>query len=658
MDINIRAGHKAYCTKTSADLDVELSLTLPDVISVQSKVSILEEQLNKIEKLTFTILPTLDSADVAAELAKELDYQSKIKYGIAAANIYLTSVRPNTATVQSVFPNANNSGINATVKLPVLHLNKFNDTILGWSTFWDSFASAVDSKTDLKPAQKFIYLKGLLQGDSLVLVDRLPVDDASYSVAVDILKQTYDNRVVGLISQVQNLQALKLGAHSLIQVRKFRAEFESCIAGLEMLKFPIKGVPSAEAIVVALVLIKIPRLMRENMTRTAGDDILSLDNFRRALKIELDLLCTSTDEPNQERSVEYSTKNSSVGYKSGVKSGTSESTVGSFSVSAGNNNKSNNNSSPKGNNSNNKQAKSNVKNNKGKYDRSNTEKYCHFCDMVGHSSGTCTTYPDFKARIDRFQSMGNRCNICWFRKHGKQPCVKLYCSVCKGDHWSALCTKVGQTDVNINHISNSGHNAVALPTLTAASCDYNYTYRALVDQGSQRTLVLRSTVAALGIPFFKKESLSLSGFGSIGNNGVFDIVQFRMGRMSSPIQVTAIVVDALPKITMEGIQLVAEKLSSRSIPLADCKLQSSVISDIDILIGNDMYYEVVLTDQVPISCDGIWLLPTKFGYCITGRLHVLSGQVYSSNAVVVLHVATQETPWSNEVLPSSDVDKL
>ena len=233
-------------------------------------------------------------------------YETGIRLNIASAKSYLQTV------AQSASHSGGNSSGAQMVKLPQIVLSKFDDTIVGWSSFWDNFSSAVDSRKDLTPSQKFTYLRGQLQGDSLTLIERLPVDDANYPIAVSLLKETYDNKIIGIINQIDNLQSIKLNSYNLASVRKFRAEFESIVASLEILGCKIADNNSAETIVIALILNKLPHTMKDNIMRTAGKSIMSLAKFRDALKIELDLLCSNNSvksKTNSNKSVNNSNNN-------------------------------------------------------------------------------------------------------------------------------------------------------------------------------------------------------------------------------------------------------------------------------------------------------------------------------------------------------------
>ena len=108
-----------------------------------------------------------------------------------------------------------------------------------------------------------------------------------------------------------------------MQVRKFRADLESIIASLGLLGFTIEGNKTAETMIICLTLYRIPKLMRENMRRAAGDKILELENFRRVLRTELELLCSASNVSQCSSKIEPSKSNPIL----------EQSTTGVFSLS-------------------------------------------------------------------------------------------------------------------------------------------------------------------------------------------------------------------------------------------------------------------------------------------------------------------------------------
>ena len=73
-----------------------------------------------------------------------------------------------------------------TVKLPKLEIPCFTGDVLNFHEFWDSFEVCVHSNTRLADVEKFTYLKSKLKGDALQSVAGLSLNNANYTVAINI----------------------------------------------------------------------------------------------------------------------------------------------------------------------------------------------------------------------------------------------------------------------------------------------------------------------------------------------------------------------------------------------------------------------------------------------------------------------------------------
>ena len=80
------------------------------------------------------------------------------------------------------------------MKLPTLTFPTFNGEPLAWTHFWDGFLAAVDGNERLSPVEKFVYLKGKLEGDALAAVAGFPLTNVNYPVAVDILRKRFGDK--------------------------------------------------------------------------------------------------------------------------------------------------------------------------------------------------------------------------------------------------------------------------------------------------------------------------------------------------------------------------------------------------------------------------------------------------------------------------------
>uniref|UniRef100_A0A6P7H927 Uncharacterized protein LOC114348866 n=1 Tax=Diabrotica virgifera virgifera TaxID=50390 RepID=A0A6P7H927_DIAVI len=81
------------------------------------------------------------------------------------------------------------------VKLPEISICKYSGKIGDFESFFELFDTLIIQNQSLSDIQRFLYLKSYLQGDSLKLVDSLKVTNENFSIALDILKNRYQNKV-------------------------------------------------------------------------------------------------------------------------------------------------------------------------------------------------------------------------------------------------------------------------------------------------------------------------------------------------------------------------------------------------------------------------------------------------------------------------------
>ena len=91
------------------------------------------------------------------------------------------------------------------VKLPALELHPFNGNPEHWQTFFENFSCAIDGNKDLSPIQKFTYLRNLLQGPALTIITGLKLTNENYLIALDMLKERYNNSQSLISSHMQSL---------------------------------------------------------------------------------------------------------------------------------------------------------------------------------------------------------------------------------------------------------------------------------------------------------------------------------------------------------------------------------------------------------------------------------------------------------------------
>ncbi|MCP3661487.1 MAG: DUF1759 domain-containing protein [Gammaproteobacteria bacterium] len=73
----------------------------------------------------------------------------------------------------------------------------FSGDLLQWKPFWDSFVSQIHSRDDLSDVDKFHYLRCLVKGRALTVIEGIPITGENYRVASQLLQERYaSTRVV------------------------------------------------------------------------------------------------------------------------------------------------------------------------------------------------------------------------------------------------------------------------------------------------------------------------------------------------------------------------------------------------------------------------------------------------------------------------------
>ena len=193
----IRAGHKASATRTLTKVEEALvaaaERTEEFYTSKLSQLKLsLQEKLEVLRQLDAEILELTDEEGLVDEI-EQADLFKEGIYTIAA-----TPIAPPTPGTPPTTPRASTETptepIERRVKLPKLSLKSFNGDITTWTTFWDSYESAIHSNTSLSDIDKFNYLKSLLERSAHEAIAGLTLTSANYHEAVAILKKRFGSR--------------------------------------------------------------------------------------------------------------------------------------------------------------------------------------------------------------------------------------------------------------------------------------------------------------------------------------------------------------------------------------------------------------------------------------------------------------------------------
>ena len=146
-----------------------------------------------IRKLDEAILDALEKEEQIEEEIAEAGVLSEKTLGLIVEIENVLSLHEsksqsgNRSTTQNS-TTASAGSVSKHAKLPRISLKTFSGEPGQWLTFWDSFRSAVHENTDVHNIDKFNYLKGLLNGSAAATIAGLPLTDANYNAAIELLK--------------------------------------------------------------------------------------------------------------------------------------------------------------------------------------------------------------------------------------------------------------------------------------------------------------------------------------------------------------------------------------------------------------------------------------------------------------------------------------
>ena len=102
-----------------------------------------------------------------------------------------------------------NKSVTSMVKLPPLKLKSFDGSPELWQTFFENFQCAVDANEDLSEIQKLTYLRSLLEGPALSTITGLALTNNNYNIAINLLRERYDNKQLLISSHMRTLLSLE-----------------------------------------------------------------------------------------------------------------------------------------------------------------------------------------------------------------------------------------------------------------------------------------------------------------------------------------------------------------------------------------------------------------------------------------------------------------
>ena len=294
--IKKRSGHRGDVTSTIKSIDSVLGAFLPARTNeLQGLRAGLVEKFERLRTLDEAIYNAMTEDDNVSEevLVKEAQGASELFIRLTTKFHDIdeilsgpTSVTPRVERAVSI----SSSGTINKVKLPKIELQRFSGDAQKWKQFWDSFDSLVNSNEDLSDVDKFYYLRSVLSGEAMGVIEGFPPTKENYAQAVALLKERFGNASCIISSHMDAI--LKLpnisAADDTKGVRKVYDRLETHIRSLQAL-----GIDSKQfgPLLVPVLLDRLPAELSLIISRqydSTKGDVWELNDVLSSLKKEIE----------------------------------------------------------------------------------------------------------------------------------------------------------------------------------------------------------------------------------------------------------------------------------------------------------------------------------------------------------------------------------
>jgi len=594
---------KASCTRTNTYANSITSVTSSVAAQLEERKLKLDQywlEYNAIQSQ----LEVLDENEANDRVAFEEAYYTLSAKIRELLGVTAPSARTAIATSPSNVSDTRDSVVH--VRLPKLNLPTFSGKYDEWFPFFDAFNSIIHSNMSLSNVQKLQYLRASLSSEASDVISSLEISDLNYEVAWRVLRERYDNKRVIVHTHIRAIMELpSMARENSSELRQIADGASKHIRALQALKRPTS---QWDDILVYILSTKLDTAtVREWQSSLIGTELPTLKQLIDFITHRCYVLEATSKSPNA--SVRGNTRASSQPKRQSACTAT-------------------------------------------------IRFKCSYC-QGNHSIYKCKDFLALSTSRKKSEIRNRKlCTNCLrSTTHVATECPSGSCKTCKAKHNTLLHT--ANTASSQDHDKENHEDSVSATSPAALVIHASHTpanrhtmlstalvqvydkqgerveCRALLDCGSQVNFISKKLLTKLGLRP-RSTSVSISGINGVTTTSTQTAQLKLQSRISSySVRLECIVTDQvtgnLPAFTLAQNSFDIP----RNLELADPRFYKS--AEIDILLGAEVFWDLLCVGQVQSSSKHPTLQKTRLGWILAGRISHSSNdaqRVRSFHAIV------------------------
>ncbi|XP_072377717.1 uncharacterized protein [Diabrotica undecimpunctata] len=535
---------------------------------------------------------------------------------------YIESMSANPTSNNSLSCNSYNKDPLQNIILPKIKLQMFKGDYDSWLEFKSNYLSTIHENASLTDSQKFSLLRASLEGYAKSLIDQIPFTDNLYQEAWNTLLDRFDKKYFLVDSHLNSI--LNIEHCSKESSTSFRRLLDNVSKNLVSLQnIGISKDQLWDFLIIHLVSSKLDKnTFREWKEKKFSGELPNMEEFLEFLKSKADIL-----------EIIHNTTNVNINSSSNIKPNKTKN-HSHFNLAISNNNS------------------------------NNHYKKCNFCKKNNHTIYSCSDF--LKLNINQRKesiSQLQLCVNCLRTGHKVESCYLGPCKICNVKH-NSLIHEQSNNPISTNLFIQPQHSNTQILLSTVGfyvkdTVGNQHYCRALLDSGSQNNLITQGFCNKIDIPLIDSK-LSIVGINQVTSHLSKKCNLTILSRVDN--YQTTISCYVISNICSE---IPAQKLIHpsliipKNIQLSDEQFFEP--GEIDMLIGADLFWDLLTEGKIYLG-NGLPILQnTKLGWVVSGKSPVstslsrcnFANTIYSEDAQLKRFWELEEVPV-NSVLPKDE----